>query len=148
VHDTFAQILEEFATRRVFARAATAWANGDWETTLRAMSDDVVRCVNVDGDLVPFAASVIGKPAMREKLILMHKLFEFGAFITEDLSVSGSHARARMRILFIHRRTGERLNTTFRMLVTVQDDLITELNEFHDASYLEAFARLVEYHSV
>jgi ketosteroid isomerase-like protein len=147
MHESFRKILEEYSTQRVFERTTTAWANGDRERTLSSMSEDVVRRVNVDGDRVPFAASVTGKPAMRERLDMMLDMFEFGSYVTESLTISGRLARARIKIIFIHRRTGERLNTSFRMLVTVRSGLITEVQEFHDALYLEAFTRLVERHS-
>ncbi len=65
----------ELTTRRIFESAATVWSNQQIERTLSFMSEDVVHTLNVDGELVPFAASVKGKAAMREKLIMMLDTF-------------------------------------------------------------------------
>jgi len=134
---------QEVLTGRTFRCAVSAWANRDLDAVMRTMSDDVVHNLNVDGTLVPFAASVTGKAALREKLQLMLDTFEFGAFVTEGLKIDGSVARAQIKIIYIHFGTGERLNVSFRFIVEQRDGLIVRMDEFHDAAYLEAFVRLV-----
>lgn len=140
---SLSQILEENATRCVFERAVTAWANGDIPATLELMSDDVCHAVNVDGTVAPFAASVRGKDEMRRKLQLLVATFDFGAYVTNHVTIEGQRVRARMKIIFIHKATGERLSTSFRFVIEVRDGRIATIEEFHDAAYLEAFARLV-----
>ena len=148
------QVMSEFAmtgdgrddqpdliTRRIFESAATAWSNYQIERTLSFMSEDVVHTLNVDGELVPFAASVRGKAAMREKLGMMLDPFEIGAYVTDHLTVQGNNLRANMKIIYIHQASGERLITNFRLAIEQRDGLMVQIDEFHDAAYLEAFVR-------
>lgn len=121
----------------------SAWANGDLDEVMSFLHDDVVRNVNVDGELVPFAASVVGKAAIRERMQMAVDTFEFGSYVTDYLRVEEHIARARMRSIYIHLATGERLNMRFRLVVEQHDGLITRIDGFYDRFYLEAFARLV-----
>ena len=129
------------STRRVFERAATAWSNYQLEQTLSFMSEDVEHTLNVDGGRVPFAASVKGKPAMRAKLQLVRDIFEIGAYVTDHIAVRGERLRANMKIIYIHRASGERLITRFRFDIRQRNGLMEQIDEFHDAAYLEAFMR-------
>lgn len=130
-------------TQRIFESAATGWANHDIERTLGFMSEDVVHTLNVDGELVPFAASVRGKAAMREKLTIVLDTFEIGAYVTDHLSVQSNKLRANMKMIYIHRNSGERLITNFRYVIEQLDGVMVRIDEFHDAAYLEAFVRYV-----
>lgn len=140
---TLPTILEENATKCVFERAVSAWANGDIDAALKLMSDDVQHSVNVNGELVPFAASVRGKAQMRDKLRLLLETFEIGAYVTQHSTVEGQCVRARMKMIFLHKASGEQLNRRFRFVIEVRDGLLTHIEEYHDAAYLEAFARMV-----
>ncbi len=128
-------------TRRIFERAATAWSNYQLEQALSFMSEDVEHTLNVDGELVPFAASVKGKAAMRTKLQMVLDTFEIGAYVTDHIVVRGEMLRANMKIIYIHRASGERLITRFRFVIRQRNGLMEQIDEFHDAAYLEAFMR-------
>jgi len=134
--------LEE-RTKQVFEQTMTAWVNQDLDRALSFVSDNIVHSLNVDGEVVPFAASVRGKTAMREKLELMLKMFEIGAYVTDHLSLQGTIARANMKVIYIHLASGERLITKFRYVIEQRDGLIIRIKEFHDAAYLEAFMRYI-----
>ena len=129
------------ATRRIFERAATAWSNYQLEEVLSFMSDDVEHTLNVDGEVVPFAASVKGKVAMRKKLQMVLDTFEIGAYVTDHIAVQGEMLRANMKIIYIHRASGERLIARFRFVIRQRNGLMEQIDEFHDAAYLEAFMR-------
>ena len=133
----------EAYTKRVFEQTMTAWANQDLDRALSFVSDDIVHTLNVDGELVPFAASVKGKAAMREKLELMLNTFEIGACVTDHVSVQGNTTRANMKAIYVHLASGQRLVTKFRYVIEQRDGLIVRINEFHDAAYLEAFMRFI-----
>ncbi len=132
-----------WVARRVFERAATAWSNYRLEKALSFMSEDVEHTLNVDGEIVPFAASVKGKAAMRKKLQMVLDTFEIGAYVTDHVAVQGCMLRANMRIVYIHRATGERLITRFRFVIRQRNGLMERIDEFHDAAYLESFMRYV-----
>jgi ketosteroid isomerase-like protein len=125
------------AAQRVFKDATSAWANRDLERTLSFMSEDVVHTLNISG------ASTTGKRALRKKLQLILDTFEFGAFVTDRIVVTGKVVRANIKIIYIHIGTHERLNVRFRFVCTVRDGLIVHLEEWHDAAYFESFMRLV-----
>lgn len=133
----------ENETRDLHRRTFTAWANGDVEATLYNVADDVIHEINVDGSLVPYAASTTDKAQMRDRLNLMLATFRIGAFVTDHLVIGGHVARSRIKINYIHRATGTRLKTSFRLVVTQQSGLIRHIEEYHDAAYIEAFERLV-----
>lgn len=135
--------LIEVKTRELFKKTFSAWANRDLEQALTTLSDDVVHVLNVDGAVAPFAASVAGKSNLREKLQLILDTFDFSAFVTDYLVVEQNVARARMKIIFDHKATGERLKTNFSFVVTQRNDQIVRIEEHHDAAYVEAFARLI-----
>lgn len=135
----------EEITRAVFEGAAQSWAERDVECTLDYFSDDIVHVVNVDSEQVPYAKSGVGKVALRERLKMILDIFDFGAYITDHLTISGRIARAQMKIIYIHKKTGERLVTNYRLVVEQRGGRIAKIEEFHDASYLEAFTRFVEF---
>lgn len=134
----------EQETERVFRAAVSAWANRDLDAVMSMTADNVVRFINVDGEQVPFAASVVGKEELRAKLQLMLDTFEFGAFVTDFLKIEGAVARSRIMIIFRHVASGEILNTRFRLVIEHSEGKIVRMDEFHDPFYLEAFMRLVE----
>jgi ketosteroid isomerase-like protein len=130
-------------TLRIVEDAISAWANRDLERTLSYMHEDVVHRLNVNSETVPFGGSTFGKAALRQKLQLLLDTFEFGAFVTEHAKVDETVVRVRIKIIYIHFLTGERLNVRFRFVITHHDGLITRIEELHDAAYVEAFMRLV-----
>ena len=137
------QLSPHEVTRALFDGIIVAWVDRDLEGTLACLSDDIDHTVNVDGDLAPYARSVQGKSEMREKLALMLDTFEFGAYVTDHVTFSGNRVRANMKIVFIHKETGIRLVTRFRLIMEQRDGRVCRIDELHDASYFEAFARMV-----
>ena len=140
---TLKSLLVENTTQSIFEGALSAWARRDVDGVLPFFSDDMTNNINVDPAIVPFAYSVVGKNAYREKLRGILNKFEFGAYVTEHMSVSGRTARANMKIIWVHSQTGEQLSTRFRFVAEQRNGLIVRLDQYYDAPYVEAFARLV-----
>ena len=69
--------------------------------------------------------------------------FEIGAYVTDHIAVQREMLRANMKIVYIHRASGERLITRFRFAIRLRNGLMQRIDEFHDAAYLEAFMRFV-----
>ena len=134
---------EHETTRRLFLDCLAAWTNRDLEGALSFMTEDVVHILNIDGAVVPFAASVEGKPALREKLQFLLDTFEFGALVNDGLRVEGRKATGHYKFIYIHFASGERLSGSFRFITEQRDGLIFRMEEYHDAAYVEAFVRLV-----
>jgi ketosteroid isomerase-like protein len=140
---TLKTLIEENTTRHVFQGAVSAWAGRDLDGLMHFIGDEIANDINVDPSVVPFAPSVVGKAAYRDKLQHILDNFEFASYVTNHLVVDGGTARANMKIIWYHTTTGERLQTSFRFLVEQREGRITRINQFYDAAYLETFARLI-----
>lgn len=142
IDDPFATPPEEM-TRALVEGMLYTWAARDITGTLAYMDERVVHALNVDDELIPYGAATVGKRALRAKLQLVLDQFDFGAYVTDHLTINDTTARARLKIIYIHKPTGARLITRFRMVVTQHAGRIIRIDEYYDAAYLEAFTRYV-----
>ena len=140
---SLSQLAEELRTKDLYHAAFGAWARRNLEEALSYVSDDIHHILNVDGSIAPFAASTSSKVELRQRLELLLNMFDFGALVTDDLIVRGREARARMKIVYIHKPAEERLITTFRIIAHQRKGLFYRIEQYHDAAYIEAFARRV-----
>lgn len=131
--------------RRIVETAHRLWGDGDLEGFLACFTDDIVYNVNVDDQQVPYAASAIGKDAVRQRLQLLRDTFEIQAFVIESMIHAPDYTRTRVLGFYKHRRTGERLDIFPHFHVYVRDGLLCRVDELHDAAYIEAFQRFVTY---
>jgi ketosteroid isomerase-like protein len=133
---------EAKVTREIVGRCTSAWEARDLDATLACMDDDIVYELNVDPRVAPFAGTVGGKAAVREKLQLILDTFLFDAYIVETMKVAGPVARCSIQIYYRHRASNVPIDVRFRLVFTQTDGLISRLEEYHDAAYVEAFLRL------
>lgn len=131
--------------RQIVATAFGCWGNSDIEGLLDCFTDDVIYNVNVDGQQVPYAASAVGKDAVRLRLQLLLDTFEVQAFVPESMIHAAECTRARILGFYKHRRTGERLDIFPHFHAYVRNGIIYRVDELHDAAYIEAFQRFVTY---
>ncbi len=131
--------------RSVFLRAHHAWGDGDMDTFLTYLAEDILYTVNVDGLSVPYASSAVGKEDVRQRLQLLLDTFVVNAFVVETLVHETDHSRTIVLGYYKHKRTGERLDIKVRFHGWVENGLIKRLEEYHDAAYVEAFERFVRY---
>ena len=134
-------VIEEATTHHLYLKMVSAWAKEDLASLAQLMADKIVRSVNVDPLVAPFAASAIGKAAYVERLQLSLQKFEFGAHVIDHLHIDGNKARGRIKTIWTDRATGERLKTSHTAVVTQHKGVIVRLDKYCDARYLEAFAR-------
>lgn len=137
------KLTQEERTRQLYLDCFAAWTSRDLEGALSYLTEDVIHVLNVDGAAVPFAASVEGKPALREKLQLLLDTFEFGAIVNDSLRVEGLRGSGNYKFIYIHFASGERLTGRFRFVMERRGDQFCRIEEYHDAAYLEAFVRLI-----
>ncbi|MBU2531431.1 MAG: nuclear transport factor 2 family protein, partial [Alphaproteobacteria bacterium] len=114
------------------------WARGDIDGVLGCVADDVTYELNLDDKVVKAGGLVRGRQAVRANLQFLLDTFEFGALVTDHLTVEGATVRARMKIVYIHIATGERLKTSYRLVMENRDGLVAHMKEYHDAPYVEA----------
>lgn len=131
--------------RRIVEKAHLLWGASDLEGLLSCFSDDIVYNVNVDGQKVPYAASAIGKDAVRQRLQLLLDTFEIQAFVIESILQTADCTKTRVLGFYKHRITGERLEIMPHFHAFVRHGLIYRLDEIQDAPYVEAFQRFVAF---
>ena len=131
---------------RLVKHLISAWSLGDVDETMRYMAANIDYFVNVDPRIAPFAASAMGAGALRKRLQLLFNTFDIEAFFAKDIKISDEDpAVARVNIAYFYRErtTREYLEGRFRFIIRFEDGKITQIEEIHDSSYVEAFARLV-----
>lgn len=131
--------------RSIVRFAHDRWGEGDLEAFLRCLADDIVYTVNVDAGEVPYAKSTVGKDEMRGHLQLLLDTFVINAFVIESLVHEDEFSRTTVLGYYKHKKTGERLDVRIRFRLWVRDGLITRLEEYHDAPYVESFERFVRF---
>lgn len=131
--------------RSSFLLAHHAWSDGDIDSFVSFLSEDVVYIVNVDGLKVPYACSAFGREDVRQRMQLLLDTFVINAFVVETLVHESDHSRSTVLGYYKHKRTGERLDIKVRFHGWVENGLIGRLEEYHDAAYVEAFERFVRY---
>jgi ketosteroid isomerase-like protein len=129
--------------RIAFHRAHLAWGDNDFDAFMALIADDIVYTVNVDGHEVPYAASAEGKDEVRQRLQLLLDTFVVNAFVVENLVHEREFSRSNVLGYYKHKKTGERLDIKLRFRGWVKDGLLTRIEEYHDAAYIEAFQRFV-----
>lgn len=131
---------------RLVKHTISAWSLRDVDETMRYMAPNIDYLVNVDPHIAPFAASTKGANALRERLRLLFDTFDIEAFFAKDLRISEDDpAVARVNVAYCYRErtTKECLEGRFRFIIGTSNGSITRIEEIHDSSYVEAFARLV-----
>lgn len=129
--------------RAAFHLAHLAWGAGDFDGFMALIADDIVYTVNVDGEQLPYAASTVGKEQVRQRMLLLLDTFVVNAFVMEHLVHEPTYSRSSVLGYYTHKKTGEYLEIKIRFRGWVKDGLITRLEEYHDAAYVEAFHRFV-----
>ncbi len=138
---------DSIAVRRLIESSLNAWARRDLDGTMRFMAPGIEIVVNVDPEVAPFAASAHGYAEVRKRLQLMLDMFEFDAFVADDIRVTNEvPAVVRVRVAYFYREktTKQRLDGRFRMIWHVNDGMIERIEELHDSHYIEAFAKLLK----
>lgn len=133
--------LDENAARLVLEASHGAWSRGDVEGMLRWMTDDILYSCNTGG---PDGGPLIveGKDGMRAFLgpvaVVAESMSVVDLFEYRDMT-----ARARIDCYIRHRSTGHLLTGSYRQVVEFRGNLISRLEEFHDAAKMIAFWKLV-----
>lgn len=130
--------------REVVRTAFKKWGESDLEGFLSLLANDVVYTVNVSAE-IPYSGNTVGVEEMRARLAILLDTFVINAFVIDTLIDDGEALRPIALAYFKHKKTGERLDIKIRFRIDVEDGLITRIDEFHDAAYVEAFEKFVKY---
>lgn len=135
--------MPSLAERVAFEQAHIRWAAGNLEGFLDLFTEDILYNVNVDGLAVPYASSALGKEDVRQRLQLLMQTFTVDRFEPEIIVDEGGSWRSVVIAHYTHRKTGEVLKVRVRFRVWFKDGLVSRMDEYHDAAYVEAFQRFV-----
>lgn len=120
------------------------WQAQDVEMALSLASDDVVYNLYLSNASVPHGGETRGREKCREVLYMVLAEFDYLAYEPTVLGEDGNTVRSQVHFRYHHRRTGGLLSGTKRMVFTVANGLITQVDEHHDAGLVEAFMRLTQ----
>lgn len=126
-------------------RAIHAWAAGEVQTVLDLMHRDVVYLVNVDGIQVPWAASSYGREDVEFRFTLVLTTFWFERFALKRFVHGSDFSTATVHAVYRHKNTGEVLDIMMRFNFWVANGVLTRIEEYLDAPYLEAYERFVRH---
>ena len=130
--------------RTLVETSMTYWAAGDIERVMTTLSDDVVYQVYVAQTALPYGGEWSGKDAVRDVFFDVFALFDAIEFNPTILDVRDGIARCQCQYVFRHRPSGEWLSGSCRLVCTIQNDLISRLDEFHDEPMVVAFTQLAK----
>jgi ketosteroid isomerase-like protein len=118
------------------------WSVQDVEMTVSHVHDDFVYALYISDTALPYGGETRGKDNVRAVLYAILADFDYLSYDPEIIAVEGDVVRTSVAFVYHHRRTGENLSGTKRMVFRLADGLITRIDEYHDAAKVEAFMRL------
>ncbi len=120
------------------------WKAQDVEMALSLASEDVVYNLYLSDAAVPHGGETRGREKCRDVLYMVLADFDYLEYQPTIVGQEAEAVRAHVRFRYHHRRTGGELSGTKRMVFTVRDGLIAQVDEYHDAGLVEAFMRLTQ----
>jgi ketosteroid isomerase-like protein len=84
----------------------------------------------------------VGRANIEAGLRLARQQFHYLLYRPLDLFARGNDVRHQVEFMYRHQASGELLSGRFRMVMRVEDGLITRAEEYHDRAKVEAFLRL------
>jgi ketosteroid isomerase-like protein len=123
--------------------ALLVYAAGDLDAFMEMLTDDITYVLYVDQDVLPFAGETKGKADFRERIAQMHQSFEYVLYRPLGVRAVGDVVHSQVEFMYRHRASQEMLSGRFRLVVTVRGDLVSRVEEYHDAERVKAFIRLV-----
>jgi len=130
------------STRRTVELFLRYWSAQDVPMSMTTTAEDVVYTLHVNDTSVPFAGSQRGHEAVSAALYQILADWDLVDYDPEILGIEGDTARVRCDFRYRHRRSGNELKGSFRLVMKVRDGLIVAADEYQDAALLEAFIRM------
>jgi ketosteroid isomerase-like protein len=131
--------------RAVVISFLQSWMAQDVEMTVAHAADDVVYALHISNEALPFGGETHGKERIKGVLYAILADFDYLKYEPVILSVRGDVVRVQVSYVYHHRRTGEDLVGSKRLVIKLKDGLVTRVDEYHDAALVEAFMRLARH---
>jgi ketosteroid isomerase-like protein len=126
-------VVEEFARY---------WSAQDVDLSVGLLAEDAVWDLRISQTALSFAGETVGRENIRAGFFAILAQWDYIAFQPTILGFEGGVGRIQVKFHYRHRASGEDLVGSFRANLTVQDDEIVRIDEFHDAPMVEAFMRI------
>jgi ketosteroid isomerase-like protein len=120
------------------------WIAQDVELTVAHAADDVVYALHISKEALPFGGETHGKERIRGVLYAILADFDYLKYEPVILGAQDDMVRVQVSFIYHHRRTGEDLVGSKRLVIKLRDGLIARVDEYHDAALVEAFMRLAQ----
>ena len=120
-----------------------AWAGGDIDKAISYVAEDAVYALHISGEALPHGGETLGREKIAAALRRVREDFEYILYRPFKLTADDSTVRFQVEFMYRHRDSGEVLNGRFRMVMQVEDGLLTRTDEYHDRAKVDAFMRLV-----
>ena len=128
--------------RAVVGSFLACWSVQDVEMTVAHVHEDFVYALYISETALPYGGETRGRDNVRAVLYAILAEFDYLRYEPEIISVEGDVVRVAATFVYHHRRTGEDLSGTKRMVFQLSDGRIARIDEYHDAAKVEAFMRL------
>lgn len=131
---------------QIVSETLAHWIAQDVDACLSLMSESASYTLHLEQSLLPFAGTTTGRDEIGEQLRAMLRDWDYLVFRPGPPRAHVDDANEihnRVEFIYRHRASGEILSGFFRLVCRVNDGLITEINEYHDAAMVETFVRLV-----
>lgn len=119
-----------------------AWVLRDRDGMLAYYADDAFIAQYVSKEALPFAGVSIGKGLFSERLDMIFNDWDFEHIKLSRLTIVDDAVRCHVDFKFRYKRTGDLMEGRMRHVFHIVDGRIASLDEYHDASMVEAFMRL------
>ena len=130
--------------RANFVKAHELWAAGKFTAFMDLMHEDITYIVNVDGQQVPYAMSAVGREDLRDRLQLLLDTFDVTQFKILEIYPASDGITSLVHGIYRHKATTEILDIRVRFCARYDAaGKIAQMEEIHDARYIEAFERFV-----
>jgi ketosteroid isomerase-like protein len=126
----------------VVRRFNSAWIVGDVESVIQLVAEDCVYALHISEELLPFGGETCGRANIKSALQMMRHQFDYLLYRPGHPTVVGSKVHNQVEFMYRHRKSGEVLTGTFRIVLQVKDGLLVRGDEYHDRAMVETFMRL------
>ena len=129
-------------SREVVESFFMSWEAQDVELAVSHYHDDIVYELHSETTELPYTGITRGKAATRDVLYSIIKDFDYLKYQATIHSVEDDIVRTQVAFQYQHRRSGQILEGTRRLVFQVKDGLIVRMDRFHDERLVDGFMRL------
>lgn len=127
-------------TGEIVGEIYAAWRARDLRRTALHLSEDFSHIIKVPLIIHPLGGARHGKQAALDRMQAIIAQFDFAAYTPDELIVTGERAATQVDLTYVHRESGEPLETTTAHFWTLRQGRVVELVEYHDPVKLQNFA--------